>query len=284
MKEAFVEWTPTPESRDRLRVIDGVLGQYGKMDIKLTLRQLFYQLVSKNVIPNSQREYKRLGELLSKARLAGLVDWKVIEDRVRQAERAAQWDSAAEYCNPWQFRLPRWTKQPEYVELWCEKDALSSVLEPICDELHVTLMVNRGYSSSSAMYASAKRIAAAGADDGKLATIVYLGDFDPSGEDMVRDIRERMETFGVDVTVMKLALNPNQIKAYKLPPNPLKRDEAGGLTDSRGQGFQAEHGSWSYEVDALPPEVLQKMVRSELVEHTDMDKYAETIKKAVAKI
>lgn len=269
MKEKFVDWKPNTESCARLEQIGVVLEKYESMGIKLTLRQLYYQLVSKNIIRNQQKQYKRLGVLLSKARLGGLIDWDIIEDRVRQAQRASQWSSIKSLVNSAvaSFRLPRWEGQPNYVELWCEKDALSSVLEPICDDLHVTLMVNRGYSSSSSMYESANRITAAAA--GRPAHIIYLGDFDPSGEDMVRDIRDRMETFQVEVDVHKLALNPDQVEEYNLPPNPAK------MSDSRAQGFVDRHGESSYEVDALPPEVLQKMVREEIEGHMDVGAYAD---------
>jgi hypothetical protein len=271
MKETFIDWKPNTESRHRLGQIGGVLTQYGQMGIKLTLRQLYYQLVSKNIIANQQREYKRLGDLLSKARLAGLIDWDVIEDRVRRPIRASQWSSIKSLVDSavFSFRLPRWESQPCYLELWCEKDALSSVLEPICDDRHVTLMVNRGYSSSSAMYDAAGRITYAAKD--RPAQIIYLGDFDPSGEDMVRDIRDRMKTFRTEVEVTKLALNPDQIEQYKLPPNPAK------MSDSRAQGFVDQHGSNSYEVDALPPEVLQRLVRTAIQQEMDADAYEEVI-------
>jgi hypothetical protein len=273
-KEAFTTWNPKPETLARLRVITKVLAGYDKMGIRLTLRQLFYQLVSQNVIANTQREYKRLGNLLSDARLAGYVDWDIIEDRVRRPQRALQFANMKERVNLAvdNFRLRRWDDQPVYVELWCEKDALSSVLEPICDDLHVTLMVNRGYSSSSAMYEAAKRIQKE--QSRRAASIIYLGDFDPSGEDMVRDVADRLTTFKckrLDVT--KLALTRHQVDEYKLPPNPLKRDHTGKLTDSRGQAFEDKHGGESFEVDALPPDVLQTMVRDAITEHMDLDKY-----------
>lgn len=267
MKEKFIDWNPSAQSLERIGQIGRVLIQYRDMGIRLTLRQLYYQLVSKNIIENKVREYKRLGSLLSNARLAGLVDWEIIEDRARRPVRPLEFDSiqdriALAVDN---FRLRRWSDQPEYIELWCEKDALSSVLAPICDDLHVTLMVNRGYSSSSAMYEASKRIGEEMAD--RAARIIYLGDFDPSGEDMVRDVRDRMATFGLNVDVSKLALNPDQISKYKLPPNPAKR------TDSRSGGFIEKHGEESFEVDAIPPDVLQSLVRSSLEENMDRTAY-----------
>lgn len=269
-KELFTEWKPNQSSRTRLDSIVKVLEDPDYEGIKLTLRQLFYQLVSKNIIPNKQREYKNLSELLSKARLAGLVDWEIIEDRVR---RAVEWQSFEDIQQcadqaAYGFRLPRWDSQPEYVEVWCEKDALSSVIQPICSELFLPFMVNRGYSSSSAMYGARERINENSKD--REVSILYIGDFDPSGEDMVRDIRDRFETFGVDLQVDKLALNPDQVKKWKLPPNPAK------MSDSRASGFVDKHGSKSYEVDAIPPKELQKLIRAAIVSHMDMDEYEKT--------
>lgn len=275
--EQYQDWKPNQASRARLATIGKVLEEYAADGIVLTLRQLHYQLVSKNIIANTHREYKNLGELLSKARLAGLVDWDSIEDRVR---RAVQWRSyesiqdcvrdAAEG-----FTLPRWADQPNYIELWCEKDALSSVLRPICSELFATFMVNRGHSSTSAMHDARERIESQRVDrigNVRDVKIIYLGDFDPSGEDMVRDIRDRMAMFQVeDLEVIKLALNPDQVSRWKLPPNPVK------ASDSRTGRFKAKHGSKCYEVDAIPPKDLQKLVRRSIQDEMNMDLYEDTL-------
>ena len=262
MKELFKEWKPNKSSRERLAVIGGVLEEYVADNITLTLRQLFYQLVTKNVILNTPQEYNKLGELLSKARLAGLVDWSAIEDRVRQAVEWQHFDNIQQCADraARQFTLDRWKDQPNYVELW------SSVIQPICSEHFNVLMVNRGYSSSSAMYESRNRIErnARGRD----VTILYLGDLDPSGEDMVRDIEDRLETFNVsNFLVEKLALNIDQVRHFKLPHNSVKS------ADSRSPGFVAKYGSKCYEVDAIPPKALQKMIREAIQSHMDMDAY-----------
>jgi hypothetical protein len=277
MKERFIDWNPNRESKTRLAVVGGIVQGYADENITLTLRQLYYQLVAKAIIPNSQREYKRLGDLLSKARLAGLIDWDAIEDRARVPVVWRCYDSVQQCVEEAAdgFALQRWKTQPEYVELWCEKDALSSVLRPICAELFVTLMVNRGYSSSSAMYESRNRIQRKRLDESgneREVHVLYLGDFDPSGEDMVRDIRDRFEMFGVeDMSVTKVALNPDQVSRWKLPPNPAK------MSDSRAAGFVEEHGGQSYEVDAIPPKDLQRLVRESIKGHMDMDLYREIL-------
>jgi hypothetical protein len=273
MKRAFKPWKPDPASLDRLRTINNVLAGFMEDDITVTLRQLYYQLVSRNIIKNSTREYKNLGRLLNRGRLAGMVDWDAIEDRARQAVVWRSYDSIQQCVTEAaeNFTLPRWRDQREYVELWCEKDALTSVLEPICSALFVPLMINRGYSSSSAMYEARNRLRRKrdGEDgDARPVTILYLGDFDPSGEDMVRDIRDRLAEFEVeDFEVVKVALNPDQVERWKLPPNPAK------MSDSRAADFVDTHGAMSYEVDAIPPKDLQKLVRQAIEDHMDLEAY-----------
>jgi hypothetical protein len=267
MKEQFTDWKPNVHSRARLATVGKLVEEYHQDGITMTLRQLFYRLVAADIIPNTHREYKNLGELLSKARLAGLLDWDAIEDRVRRAVEWQSYDTIQECVDDAaaSFRLPRHRDQPVHVELWCEKDALSSVLRPICSELFATFMVQRGYGSTSSMYEARQRIEREAA--GRPVRIIYLGDFDPSGEDMVRDIRDRLSLFGVAAEVTKLALTLDQARAMKLPHNSAK------MSDSRAGRFVARHGAKSYEVDAIPPRELQKMVRKAIRAQMDMGKY-----------
>ena len=268
-REAFKEINFRAESVAMIALCDRVIAQYQAQGFRLTLRQLYYQLVTRNVIKNTEREYKRIGALLSDARLAGLIDWDAIEDRVRIPRVPTEFENLRDLVEAAvrSYRLPRWRDQEHYVELWVEKDALAGVLQPLAREFHVTLMVNRGYSSQSAMYESGKRFQDA-AEQGKECTLFYLGDHDPSGEDMVRDVRDRLELFGVDLTVEKIALTMNQVRQYNPPPNPAK------MSDSRASGYVALHGNESWEVDAIPPNVLQTLIRTaidRLVDGTKLD-------------
>lgn len=279
MFEQFKPVRFSDQSRDRIDKCNEIIEAYQAQGLRLTLRQLYYQLVTRNVITNEEKSYKNLGSLIADARMAGLVDWSAIEDRVRQPREQAEWPSIQSLVRSAvrSFRLPRWAGQRYYSELWVEKDALAGVLEPLASQFHVTLMVNRGYSSASAMYESARRfIEACKATDDEMDTLpftgeatyegeevplvrepvlFYLGDHDPSGEDMVRDVRDRLQTFGVEVDVQKIALTTVQVKRYNPPPNPAK------MSDSRAAAYVAKHGRSSWEVDALPPEVLSQVVR-----------------------
>src|SRR5579883_1481282 len=192
----------SPESSARITQCNAIIERYQEQGLRLTLRQLYYQLVSQAVIPNEERSYKNLGNLVSDARLAGLMDWDAIEDRVRVPRQPPQFDNLTDLVEAAlnTYRLPRWEGQDNYVELWVENDALAGVLAPIARKYHVTLMVNRGYSSQSAMYESAKRFL----DASGAPVLLYLGDHDPSGEDMVRDVRDRLSMFGVEVDVRKI--------------------------------------------------------------------------------
>lgn len=264
MKEFFRKCNMRQESRIRVEQCNKIIVDYQSQGLRLTLRQLYYQLVSKNVIPNVEKSYKNLSTLVSDARLAGLMDWDAIEDRVRVARKPGEYEDLEELVDVAvrSFRLPRWREQECYVELWVEKDALAGVLEPIANRYHVTLMVNRGYSSQSAMHDSSKRFRYF---SDKECILLYLGDHDPSGEDMVRDIGDRLKMFGATVDVRKLALTMTQINEYNPPPNPAK------LTDPRAFKYIEKHGDQSWEVDALPPEVLTSIIEDELDEIVDGD-------------
>lgn len=270
MKEKFKSVNFRPDSLDRINVCNEIISEYLAAGLKLTLRQLYYQLVTKNIITNEEKSYKHLSSLISDARLAGLIDWDAIEDRIRQPRIQSEFAGLADLVEVAirSYRLPRWKGQDYYVECWVEKDALAGVLTPLGKEFHVTLMVNRGYSSQSAMYESAQRFL----DHEGAPTLLYIGDMDPSGEDMVRDIRERLMTFGVsDIEVRKIALTMDQIQQYNPPPNPAK------ISDPRAAAYIDKHGASSWEVDALPPEVLNDLIREAFKEIIDTEKMNEII-------
>jgi len=253
--------------------IIGVVEDYGQQGYKLTLRQLYYQLVSQDIIPNTMLSYKKIGKMLADARMCGQVDWNIIEDRVRVPKIPSSWDGIQDIVKSalYSYRRNRWQGQDNYVEVWVEKDALSGVLLPITQEYHVHLMVNKGYSSVSAMHDAALRIM--DEQDDKSCTILYFGDHDPSGEDMVRDIKDRLTEFGCDIEVEKVALTMAQIQRYNPPPNPVK------MTDSRAGRYTDRHGDESWELDALKPQVLKNLVTSNIQNLLDMDKFQDIVER-----
>ena len=145
MLEAFDEWSPKPESAARVVVCNEIIDEYLEQGLKLTLRQLYYQFVSRDLIPNTERSYKNLGQLVSKARVAGMMDWDAIEDRGRRPDVPSEYSGLPELVRAalYSYKLDRWEDQDCYCELWVEKAALAGVLEPLAREFHVTLMVNK---------------------------------------------------------------------------------------------------------------------------------------------
>ena len=261
-------------NQERLEMLKGVIARYRAQGYTLTLRQLYYQLVTENIIPNRDSEYAKLSDLLVKARMAGELDWDDIEDRIRVPHIPYSVGGFSEALHELvgYYRLNRQTGQENYVEVWAEKDALSQILKRITDYYHIHLVTNRGYSSCTAMYDAYKRFYQA-KYDGQKGIILYVGDHDPSGVDMVRDIRDRLAEFGVEPEVISVALTMEQIEEYHLPPNPAK------IKDPRSKWYIEKYGNTSWEVDALKPQVLDQLVRDAVEERIDIALFDKVVEK-----
>jgi len=198
--------------------------------------------------------------------MGGLVDWASIEDRIRVPKIPYTVDDIDDAIDDTinMYRLDRMKDQDTYMEVWIEKDALSSVFYKVTHKYGIRLMVNRGYSSVSAMYKAAERI---GNSDAEESVIFYFGDHDPSGLDMIRDIEDRLAEFGVQLDVLHCALTMDQINQYNPPPNPAK------ITDPRAKDYIRRHGDTSWELDALQPAVLEQLVEDYVLKFIDMEKY-----------
>jgi len=228
---------------------------YARRGFTLTLRQLYYQFVSKGLIPNKDTEYKRLGSIINDARLAGLLDWYHLEDRTRNLRSLSHWDSPADIINSAaaSYRIDKWATQPHRIECWIEKDALLGVIQGVCNRLDIPYFSCRGYTSQSEVWGAAQRLKYY-VNQGQIPVILHLGDHDPSGIDMTRDITDRLKLFMGGVHVDRLALNFDQVQQYQPPPNPAK------LTDSRAIHYIQIHGTDSWELDALTPEIINQLI------------------------
>lgn len=243
-----------------------IIAEYEEEGYTLTLRQLFYQFVARDLLPNTQRQYKRLGDIMTNARISGLVDWDAIEDRgrnvhdwlIQTSERVATRNLEN------RFALDLWDSQDTYVEVWVEKDALNAVIERPCARYRVPFLACKGYLSASEAYRAGKRFEDSDADR---KVIIHLGDHDPSGIDMTRDNRERIHMFSWDnsIEVRRIALNRDQVDLYKPPPNFAK------MTDSRVGNYIDIHGDKSWELDALEPRVIDELVANEIRSLIDME-------------
>ncbi len=258
-----------------------IIDSYAAEGLDLTLRQLYYQFVSKDLLPNTERSYKRLGDIVSDGRLAGLIDWSRIKDRGRNSEGNTHWggpDEIVSACAA-QYQIDKWQDQPTRVEVWIEKDALSGVLDACCPELDVRYFACKGYVSQSSMWEAAMRLS--GILNGKSINgkepdeivILHLGDHDPSGIDMSRDIADRLSLLsnGASIDVRRIALTMDQIKQYDPPPNPAK------LTDARANSYVNKYGDESWELDALEPKVLIALIKKEVKKLRDQKLWDEYV-------
>ncbi len=173
-----------------------VVNYYEKIDIKLTNRQLYYQLVGKDYIPNFTEVYDRICTCIKDLRYAGVIDWDTIEDVARVARKHIEFDDVTDGITwlSYTYRRERWQDQEYYLEMYCEKEAGISTLKPVTMEYHIHFGYNKGYSSAAALYVLAQRISYQMSKDKKVV-ILYFGDHDASGLDMVRDIRSRITEF-----------------------------------------------------------------------------------------
>lgn len=234
-----------------------IIAEYQSKGFNLTLRQLYYQFVARALVANTDKSYKHIGGVISDARLAGLIDWESIVDRTRGVRQLQHWGDPSQIVGACaeQFHLDRWSDQRFRPEVWIEKDALAGIFSRICTKLDVPLLSCRGYTSQSEMWASAQRLVHH-KDRHQVPVIFHFGDHDPSGRDMSRDIKERLQMFtGGGFYFRRVALNMDQIKLYGPPPNPAK------VTDSRAKDYIAEFGDESWELDALEPSVLEDLAR-----------------------
>ncbi len=274
MKEKFVERSFSAKSIDTVKTVNQILKEYQRQGFRLSLRQVYSQLVARGFIPNNLRSYKNVGSLVSNARQAGLIDWEMIEDRNRSTKALSHWSNPGEIVKAAarSFRIDKWADQPWHIEVMVEKDALSGVLEPICAELDIAITANKGYSSSSTMYEISKRLYWK-YREGKQICLIYLGDHDPSGIDMTRDVSERVELYSRlgCIEVIRLALNWDQVELWQPPENPAKE------TDARYSAYVAQFGGSSWELDAVEPRQLAELVRGAVLERRDEGKWQEAV-------
>jgi hypothetical protein len=306
MKEVF---SNKKIGHDKLVLIGAaskIMREYIANGYSLTLRQLYYQFISRGIVDpktgeamaNTVQSYKKLGDAISDGRMLGLLDWDALEDRTRGMEVQLRMRDAAHAVTIIRnaFHIDMWANQPARVEVWIEKEALVGVIEPICRELDVPYLACRGYVSQSEQWRAYRRFSATRAA-GQRTIILHFGDHDPSGVDMTRDNRERLEWFllcdrartlhadgkkledvvvasgdedsGSLLEVRRLALTMDQIEEYEPPPNPAK------ATDARFEAYAAEYGDESWELDALDPSVIVDLIQTEVDEIRDADLWAE---------
>ncbi len=242
-----------------------IIAEYQAQGHRLTLRQLYYRFVSRDLLPNVPESYLKLTTVVRDGRLAGLIDWDGIEDRTTNVQSPSRWDSPEEIIRAAEedYHIDMWANQPYRPEVWIEKEALGRVIERPCVDLDVPFLCCRRYNSTSEMWRAAMRLRTATGHT-QSAVILYLGDHDPGGLDMSRGVGRRLAMFaGTKVDVKRLALNLDQIQRYSPPPNPVRTREG------RHAAYAEQFGPDCWELDALEPEVIIGLVQEAVGELRD---------------
>lgn len=300
-KIMYQPWTPqggTPkdEHLDIIATATSICRGLRAAGYDITLRQLYYRFVAAGKLANTQREYKRLGAILNRARMAGLFDWDYLIDRTRNLSVMSHWDDPSSIIDAAarSFAVDKWSDQPRRVEVWVEKEALAGVIGRVAERWDCSWFACRGYVSQSEQWAAGRRFLRY-LRAGQAVTVLHLGDHDPSGMDMTRDIEDRIKRFvavdwagfadledvedvlddirgeldddGEPVEIRRIALNWNQIQQYNPPPNPAK------FTDSRANGYIGQYGTSSWELDALPPDVLDALIEQHITGILDHERF-----------
>lgn len=312
---ARTQYVPDRIIKSRRPLIDycnAVCEEYAEAGMVLTLRQLYYQLVARAVIDNSDREYSKLSGLCNDARMAGLMDWNYLIDRNRSLRSVPFWDGPEDLItkSAKQYNRDLWKPQHHRVEVWIEKDAAIGTVESVCNENRVPYFSTRGYSSVSALHDAAQRIRGF-IEKGDDVTILHIGDHDPSGVDMTRDLEERVRTFisvdwaglhmgpgrwtrgdlrqdmrrhmaekrGVDALELG-AVVPWRIKRIALTMDQVEEygppPNPAKLSDSRARAYIEQYGRSSWELDALEPIVLASLIQDEVDAVRDEDLWGAT--------
>ncbi|MBA7669103.1 hypothetical protein ES703_77231 [subsurface metagenome] len=252
----------------------------GSYSYRPTLRQVFYRLVAALLIPNTEVTYKSLSRATVLAREQAIINPLCFDDRVRTSTGGDYgYDSPEGFIeeqvdelrdSPSTYTRRLWQSQAVLPIIWLEKDALFTPVNSIAERYRIKVYAARGYSSFTAVYQAAQEI-----DGYKPVRVLQLTDFDPSGEDMVRDLQTRLHRYGAeDFEIEKIALTHHQVSSLGLPPMPAK------TSDPRYDRFAASYGDNAVELDALPPDELERIVRDAITSLIDQTAWNAEIAKA----
>lgn len=269
--QAYKRINFTQPKLDLIERCNEIIRDYQRQGYTMSVRQLYYQLVAADVIENTVQSYKRIADTINDARMAGLVRWDAIEDRTREFVERTRWASPRQIMQASydSYHMDMWLNQAVRIFVIVEKEALTGVLDPACRKYDVPLLAARGYPSSSVMREFAVGPVRDALEEGKDVRILHLGDHDPSGIDMTRDLDEKINLFSESadydnyVSIDRIALTMDQIDEQRPPPNPAK------ATDSRFEAYRELYGSSSWELDALRPQFIDNLVSAHIELYRD---------------
>jgi hypothetical protein len=248
-----------------LVLVEAIIKVFHEYKPPLTVRQVYYQLATRGLVPLSAQGYRQAQRLLLRVREEEIIPWEWFADRTRRRVQAPQWDDASDFVDTVRgaYRRDLWATQVDHVEFWLEKDALSAFVESVLNLYGVPLCVCRGFGSATFIHEAA----AALNEISKDKYVYYLGDHDPSGVSIETALRERLTEFGADFNFRRLAVTLDDIRTFGLRPLEAKR------SDSRYRSYVELHGDETIELDALPPNELRRRIREAVEAHIDSDEW-----------
>ncbi len=232
-----------------------------------SVRAVCYRLFTMGLIPNmSKNATNAVSTQLVWAREAGLIPWGHVVDETRSPERASTWSNPDAIINTAveTYRRDHWQDQPAWVEVWSEKGTIRGTLAPVLDRFGVTFRVMHGYGSATSVYGIAEETR----NNAKPLTILYAGDWDPSGLHMSEvDLPRRIERYSGNATIKRIALAGIDVgQGTDLP----SFDAESKTKDPRHRWFVDRFGIRCWELDALSPVVLRQRFEEEIIAHLDV--------------
>lgn len=238
-------------------------GHLARQTGRIPIRHLCYLLAKDGTIQKTERAFKAFGKLLTKWRRAGAISWKAFSDATRWHYGSRTHDNLTDALAETikYYRRNLWAEQDVFIEIWCEKDAIASILLEAADPFGVRVLPFRGFSGLTTLEAAAETFREQQAH-GKEVWIYYFGDWDPSGRWVeLAAIRALREDFHTHVHFVRVAVTPDQIKRYKLPTRPTKVDK-----NRHAKRFGKGR---SVDIDAMPREILIELVDKVIVDHIE---------------
>jgi hypothetical protein len=233
----------------------------------LTLRSIFYQVVSAGLKPSTDKvHYDAVGRVLKRLRRQRIVPYSWIVDSMRSTFKPSSWSGLEDYVETIQdcYRKDFWRELPNYVHIIVEKDAIAGVLHPVTQKYDVRLSPLRGYASDSFVYS----IAETWNKIDKPIHVAYFGDFDPSGMNIEQDCQRRLkELCRREFSWVRLGVDAKQIDQFSLLPLVPKKK------DRRYRSFIEKHGGHCAEVDAIPANALREMLEQFIEQFIPMDQW-----------
>ncbi|MBA7660054.1 hypothetical protein ES703_68053 [subsurface metagenome] len=256
-----------------IRIVELVREVLGQYSFNPTIRQVYYRLVSPpyQVIENKTSVYKYYDAQMVRARERDDIPRDAFSDSSRRTlggdygYRGSEAFKKAliEAARPENYTRPMWDTQPAVVEVWIEKDALAVLLNMVAEEYRVPVFASRGYSPFTLLDKAVERFREKG------GVILDFRDHDPSGLDMCRDVQDRLTRYGGRFRYVPVALSYGQVQSFGLAPNPTKR------ADPRAAAYVGQFGDECWELDALPPDELNRLVDEAIRKEIDWTQWHE---------